>query len=165
MLQPLDMFYKLVMQVYFHSVRCWKVRCGWFWPHRDEGIAEFCVVRERNRLKLVCDMVIIVMRKIYLVVSCNKLHNCVKNPFPCELARTCHGFEGQLLLPLLVRHLPSFFLVLFFLHGFPNRPWDCPMVYWYVCFFTSFFVDFIMTTNMKAAWWIPSFEKSLTLSI
>jgi hypothetical protein len=76
---------------------------------------------------------------------------------------TGYQLEIQQLLTLLLRHPSPLFFGFLFLHGFPNGPWNCPVVDRYVRGFTLITVDLIMLADMKAARRVPSLVEGLSL--
>lgn len=97
----------------------------------------------------------------YLIVSCNELSNGLKNTCSGEFTRPRHHLKVELLLLLLLREfLFGFF---FFQLLFPNGPWNCPVINWYVFFITLLLIDRKMLTNVQAARRIAPLKESLPL--
>ena len=124
------------------------------WASLRQGCCEMQDYRRARRaigaLWVTC-LMIVQHSNTYLIVRCNQLCHCFKNPSPRELAWTHHRCEVQQLLPFLLRHNASLCYRFLFLHSLPNGSQNCPMVYWYVVLVTFLLVQCEMLTYMKTA--------------
>lgn len=91
------------------------------------------------------------LTQTYLIISCDKIGNCMQSSGSCEFTRANHGFKCQLLLAV---SLSCFRLGYFW--------WNRPVIHWYVSVFTPLLVDFIMLTDMEAVRRIASLMESLS---
>lgn len=140
----------------FNIVRTWQVlRCG-LGSHGNEGISEGGVIGERKRLQ---------------DSSCDQLYNRMKRTSASEFSWASHTFEVELLLQLLLRRSSPCLLYLFFLHLFPNRSWNRPVVdrcarqdefppIWNAFLFPCFATNFLSSLPH----FMPTLNLTLTLS-
>ena len=101
----------------------------------------------------------------YLVVSCDKLCDCMESRLPCEVAWSNNRFKAQLLLLLLLGQSTLLFGLFLLLHSLPDLTRDCPMIHQYVIFLTFLLVNIIMLTNMRSTRRVPSLVEGLACSI
>ena len=90
----------------------------------------------------------------YLIISCDKIGNCMECPSSREFTRADHGFKTQLLLAVLLG-----------CSRLGNFRWSRPVIYCYITFFTPLLVDFIMLSDVETIRRIASLVKSLSNSI
>ena len=166
-LQLPDMLHEFVMKLEFHIVRTRKVAWGWFWSHGDKGIAKGGIIGKCEGLQVRGQLLFWQWSalKLYLVVCSDQLSYGLESTCPREFAGTRHRCKVQQLLCFLLRRLASLRLLLLFLHGLPNGPWNRPMSHRYVCIFAFFLVDLVVLTNMKMTGRIPSFVECLALPV
>ncbi len=68
----------------------------------------------------------------------------------CKFSWAGYCFKIQYLLFLFFGKPPSLLFLFFFFHGFPDLPWDCPVVDRYVLFFALLLVNLVVLTNVHS---------------